>query len=103
MAKRKTKIETSPFEEAQAIIPEILPIDRNADFTGKTLVLNPRMLLQQYRTRQGMIWKITGGFGCVPHLRGKSTGAICLHDKEIMSWQRYDWVGEMPETPQIPE
>ena len=100
MSKKDSK--TTPFEEAKAIIPNIEPIDWDSDFTDKILVINPRLFKPEYRTKEGLIWQIKGGFGCSPFCIGKTTSAICLSDGEQVNWHRDEWVAEVvPEV--VPE
>ena len=93
------KKKLSPFEEAQALVPECIDLDNTKDYEGLTLVLNPRILKKEHRNRESMIWKVTGGFGCNPELIGKSTFATCLHDGEKARFYRNEWAGEIPSAP----
>ena len=64
------------------------------DYTGKVMILSPKCLLPQYRTRANLLWRAGGGFGCDPTKIGRAVFATCIGDGESARWDRNDFVGE---------
>ncbi len=67
------------------------------DFTGKVLVLSPKILKESYWSRENQLWYAHDGFGCAPHAIGRSVRCTCLGDGEMTRWNRTDFIGVLDE------
>lgn len=73
---------------------DVLPETRlNADYEGKTLVMDASGLAEEYRHGQFQLWGGAGGFGCDPDALGSAVFAECLFDKESARFRRGDFLG----------
>ena len=66
----------------------------DGDYTGRTLLLNPAVVKAEFRSRENLIWKAHGGFGCDPSKIGRAVFAQFLADKESARWDRHDFLAE---------
>lgn len=65
----------------------------NNNLKGKTLVLNPDVMMASHRMPKYQIWVAEYGFGCLPNLTGKSIIATNIITNEEAQWERDDFIG----------
>ena len=71
--------------------------DQGLDYQGRVLILDTRILKENYWTPQSQLWLAHDGFGCSPQTRGRSIRATCLGDGETTRWNRTDFIGAIKE------
>lgn len=64
------------------------------EFKGKFLILKPTAVKARYRSKEDLVWKIVGGFGCSPGRRSSAVCATCQGDGETAYWMRRHFVAE---------
>ena len=67
------------------------------DYTGKVLVMDPKILSEQYWAPEFQLWYAETGFGCNPESRGRAVFATALFDGEEARWNRQDFLGVIRE------
>lgn len=69
---------------------EIGPLPNN--YAGHILIMRPSILKDEFRKREFLVWKATGGFGCDPNKIGRAVFAVCVGDGEHARWDRGNFV-----------
>ena len=64
------------------------------ELLGKTLILDPSVIVKSHRVKKTLLWKATGGFGCTPNKMGRAVFATCIGNGYKARWDRNDFVGE---------
>ncbi len=81
---------------------------QNLDFEGKLMVLSPKVLKEEYKTRDEQLFFVTyvgsipeqfaeqttRGAGCMPGKVGKMVHGFFLKDNEKSQFERQDFIGE---------
>lgn len=74
-----------------------LPDDHEQDYTGKVVIINPKMLADEYKSPDWQLFLATGGNGCRPHAIGRSVSGHFLKDGESNNYWRTDIIGVLDE------
>lgn len=74
-----------------------LPDDHEQDYTGKVVVINPKMLKDEYKSPDDQLFVPTHGNGCRPHAIGRSVFGHFLKDGESNCYWRQDIIGVLDE------
>lgn len=72
-----------------------LPDKGEQDFTGKVIVLSPRIISEEYLSPRSQLWYCSGGFGSSPDSLGRAVFVTCLGDGEKTRLNREDFIGVM--------
>ena len=67
------------------------------DYTAKVLVLSPDTLKESCWSQENQLWYAHDGFGCSPHVIGRSVRCTCLGDGEMTRWNRDEFIGVLDE------
>lgn len=89
---KRTKKPAGPTNEeiiAGLFKPEEIErdIEKFKTLEGQWVVLKPLLLAEPHRTRNKLLWKATGGFGCNPEGRGGALYGECFEDGERSRWE----------------
>ncbi len=67
------------------------------DFTNKIMVLNPKVLYDEYKTPDDQLVLCSSGFGCSPTASGRKVFGQYLNDDTNCEFNRSDFIGELKE------
>lgn len=76
-----------------------IPDDYKKSIEGKVIVINPAVLLPEYRTADRQLWLCTGGFGSHANSRGSACFCTNLYSGKETRWERGHVLGEMKVLP----
>lgn len=76
-----------------------IPDDYKKSIEGKVIVINPAVLLPEYRTADRQLWLCTGGFGSHANSRGSACFCTNLYSGKEARWERGHVLGEMKVLP----
>lgn len=93
MARKNKQEETKPVTALDFYAIEEIGPPAGVHLEGRTVILKPEYLLQCRRTRQGLLWHATGGFGCDPDSRGRTIFLTSKLNGETTSCNRYELAG----------
>ena len=65
------------------------------DYEGKVMVLNPKLLKDEYKNPREQLILCEGGFGCSPTASGRKVYGKFLSDGEHCQYDRSDFIGEL--------
>lgn len=74
-----------------------LPDDHQQDYTDKVVVMDPRILKDQYKTPEDQLFLAEGGFGATPYTRGRMVLGTFLKDGVTTYFAREDIIGVLKE------
>lgn len=60
---------------------------------GRILVINPRRLVDEYKTPDDQLFYARSGFGCRPDAIGRTVSGYFAKDDEYYTWNRSDFIG----------
>ncbi|MFI3214875.1 MAG: DUF3849 domain-containing protein [Eubacteriales bacterium] len=67
------------------------------NFTDKIMVLNPKVLYDEYKTPDDQLILCSSGFGCSPTASGRKAFGQYLNDGTNCEFNRSDFIGELKE------
>lgn len=76
-----------------------IPDDYKKSIEGKVIVINPAVLLPEYRTADRQLWLCTGGFGSHANSHGSACFCTNLYSGKEARWKRGHVLGEMKVLP----
>ncbi len=65
------------------------------NFKGRLMVLEPSILVKEYKQADYQLVYCIGGFGCSPRARGRIVYGSFLKDNEECQFHRSDFIGEL--------
>lgn len=76
-----------------------IPDSYDKSIEGKVIVINPDVLLPEYRTADRQLWLCTSGFGSHANSRGSACFCTNLYSGKETRWERGHVLGEMKVLP----